>query len=148
VPPAFFSEKMMGVHAPPKSGQSVAQLASLEQRYLSFADPETRVELIGQVIDPENPLAVEILGRLFQNERDTDLKLALLAAVMVQEEQPAAQLAVFASGLWPLQPQSVRIAAVEGLAILRTAEAVQILHGLRFDADRQIRAAAVEALGR
>ena len=138
----------MGGDAPPEPGQSTAQLVSLEQHYLAFADPETRVELIGRVTAAENPVSVEILGRLFQNERDPDLKLALLAAVMVQEEQPEEQLAVFASGLWPLQPQSVRFMAIEGLAALRTPAAMQTLRGLRFDADQEIRTAAAEALER
>lgn len=148
VPPALTSEKVIGLHASPEAGESVAQLASIEQRYLAFADPETRIELMGEVTAAENPVAVELLGRLFQNERDADLKVALLAAVMVQEEQPAERLAVFAGGLWPLQPQSVRFMAVEGLAALRTPAAIQMLQGLQFDADREIRAAAAEALGR
>lgn len=126
--------------------EPVEPLASLAQRYFGSADPESRVELIGQIADRQDAAAVGVLGWLFRTERDTDLKLSLLAAVMMQEDYPAEQAAVFAGGLWTAQPQSVRAMAVEGLAALRTPAAIHLLHGLRFDADQEIRDAVAEAL--
>jgi len=132
----------------PEPREPAVQPASVDHRYLASADSATKVELIAEVTDLGNAEAVNALGRLFQNERDTELKLALLATVMVRDESPAEQLAVYASGLWPVQPESVRRMAIEGLAVLRTPEAIATLRGLRFDADGEIRAAAAEALER
>ena len=41
-PPALSSEKVTGVQPGPDSGESVAPLVSLEQRYFAFAEPEIR----------------------------------------------------------------------------------------------------------
>lgn len=132
----------------PTLREPVLQFDSLNERYYASSDAATKVELIGEVANLENGEAVNGLSHLFQSERDTELKLALLAAVMVREESAAKQLTVYAGGLWPLQPQSVRLMAIEGLAVLRTPEAIAMLRGLQFDADGEIRAAAADALER
>ena len=133
--------------ASPAPAEADEQLVSVEQSYFA-SDPQSRVELIGKVTDSAGEAAVDALGRLFHGESDTDVKLALLAAVMAQEGQPAQQLAVFASGSSSLQPESVRLAAIQGLSALRTPAAIQMLKGLRLDADGGIRAAAEGALVR
>lgn len=131
-----------------EGGEPVASFVSIDQRYLAAGDVMTKVGLLGEIAALEDREAIHTLSHLFQSERETDLKVALLAAAMVQEDCAVPQYALYVSALWPVNASSVRHMAVEGLAVLRTPEAAAMLRALQFDPDLDIRSAAGAALQR
>ena len=90
--------------------------------------------------------AVAVLGLLFQNERDEELKLEMLTTLEQMEVENVSMMPIVAAALRPEQPQSVREAAIDVLADLDEPGALQMLQSLTTDPDPEVRAAAKDAL--
>ena len=92
--------------------------------------------------------ALTTLNRLYPLERREDVKLEMLAAVgdFDHEANRDNQLALCLKALTPEQPSRVRYVAVQVLSDLNDPRGRALLISLKSDNDRQIRAAAVQAL--
>ena len=96
--------------------------------------------------DLESAEAVAVLGLLFQNERDEELKLEMLATLEQMDVENASIMPIVAAAVRPEQPQSVREAAIDVLADLDEPGALQMLQSLTNDPNPEIRDAAKDAL--
>jgi HEAT repeat protein len=132
--------------SPATANDSDDVVRSTEQSYLASNDTEQKLDMIGQLSDIGDVDAVAAFDRLLRNERSTDLKLELLSGLMAVEADSPEKVAALAIGLWPTQPDEVRHLALEGIASSRTPTALQLLQGLRLDANAEIREEATSAL--
>ena len=131
--------------AKPETGtaQSAAQL---EQSYASNPDFPKRVEIIYKLSDLATPQSVAVLGRLFQAEKDPDLRTEVLDSLYDIEGLDDKKAVVLAAGASADQPQEVRESAIDGLTDIDPKTALPILQGLLNDPNPEIREAAKDAL--
>ena len=131
----------------PGAAEPPAQTAELLRRkFLNAQDTNERVDIVHTIGDLDSAEAVAVLGLLFQNERDEELKLEMLATVEQMDVENASIMPIVAAALRPEQPQSVREAAIDVLADLDEPGALQMLQSLTTDPNPEIRAAAKDAL--
>jgi HEAT repeat protein len=145
VPPAAVDRSL----EQPTTGadESPAQTAgSLRQKFLNAQDSNERTAILQALGELENAEAMTVLGFLFQNERDEQLKLDMLATVEQMEVANAPKMPIVTAALRPEQPQSVREAAIDALVDLDEPGALQMLQSLTTDPNPEIRDAAKDAL--
>jgi hypothetical protein len=126
--------------------ESPADIASVERSYLGAANADDKTDIIAQIADAGTNEAANALGRLLQNEPATELKLELLGAVAAFESDSPEKNAALAIGLWPSQPQEVRLFAIDALAASATTADIQLLETFRLDPDPEVRAEATDAI--
>jgi HEAT repeat protein len=145
VPPAAADRSLE--QPTPGADESPAQTAaSLRQKFLNAQDANERTAILQALGELENAEAVAVLGFLFQNERDEELKLDMLATLEQMEVANAPKMPIVAAALRPEQPQSVREAAIDALVDLDEPGALQMLQSLTTDPNPEIRDAAKDAL--
>ena len=135
--------------APPTvpSGADVAQdAASLETSYISNPDFSTRVQVIYKLSDLDSAAAVASLGRIFQLEKDPDLRVEVLDSLYDIEGNDDKKAAILAAGAAADQPQEVRESAIDALSDIDPKKALPILQALVNDRDEGIREAAKDAI--
>jgi HEAT repeat protein len=131
----------------PGADETPAQTAGfLREKFLNAQDSNERTAILEALGELENAEAIAVLGFLFQNERDEDLKLDMLATVEEMEVPNAPKMPIMVAALRPEQPQSVREAAIDALVDLDEPGALQMLQSLTADPNPEIRDAAKEAL--
>ncbi len=141
---ALYSQPATNTATPVKaSPEEVA--ATWERHYLATTEVDARLEILGQLRDLENTAAVQTFARLFQQAKDEEEKLDLLAT-LDQMEIKAGKLPIFEMAIHTEQPMEVRLAAVHSLAMLGEPEARQLLLTLTTNPNSELREAATEAL--
>jgi type IV secretory pathway VirB10-like protein len=122
------------------------QVAALESQYQAAKDADDRVDVVYKLAEVGNTEAVHALGRLFQVETDTDLKVDLLDALQSIENQSDAILPILANAVQPNQPQEVREAAIDGYMDIGDPRGIQALQALLNDPNEDIRDEARDAI--
>ena len=130
----------------PSSVDVAQQAAQLESSYVSNPDFSARVQLIYKLSDLDSVAAVSSLGRIFQMEKDPDLRIEVLDSLYDIEGSDDKKAAILAAGAAADQPKEVRESAIDGLSDLDPKKALPILQALVSDRDEDIREAAKDAI--
>lgn len=121
----------------------------IERRFLAAAnDPAARIAAIRELANATPAAALTQLNRLFPIERREDVKSEMLAVLadLDHTRERDNQLALCIKALAPAQPTRIRYIAVHTLVDLRDPRARGLLIPLQRDPEREIRAAATQAL--
>ena len=121
----------------------------VERRFLSAPnDPAARIAAIRELANATPAAALTLLNRLFPIERREDVKAEMLAALgdLDHTKERDNQLALCTKALASAQPVRIRYIAIHTLVDLHDPRARAILIPLQNDPDREIRAAATQAL--
>jgi HEAT repeat protein len=132
-----------------KLGTSRALLALLQG--LNDSSPDVRLQAVLAIASAKNPRAVPWIIEALEHEQDADVQAALISALgSAPTEDGVARLvrAAEAGGMLVRKPVALRIRAIEALAEARTPSARHALQSLLTDRDREIRAAAEQAVGK
>lgn len=129
----------------PDAATPAKAAATSEQNYRAATDPDDRLEVLGQLRDLETTEAVQAFGRLFQQAKDQDEKLDLLAT-LDQMDTSAGKLPILEAAIYTQQPPEVRTAAINSLAALVGPKARQMLETLTTNPNPEVRETAKEAL--
>jgi hypothetical protein len=130
-------------------GTSRSLLALLQG--LNDTSPDVRMQSVLAIAAAKNPRAVPWLIEALDHEQDADVQSALISALgAVPTEDGVARLvrAAEAGGRLIRKPTIMRVRAIEALAEAGMPSARQALQSLLQDRDREIRAAAEQAVGR
>ncbi len=131
---------------PARSANPAEEAAALERQYISNPDFSSRVETIYKLTDAGTPEAIASLGRLFQMEKDNDLKTEILDSLFDIDGQDNNKAAILAFAVTSGQPKEVRESAIDALEDIDAKYALPILQGLLADPDEEIRDAAKDAI--
>ncbi len=126
--------------------QLAAQVKQLESDYYNTPDFQKRVVIIYNLSSVESPATIDALGRLFLNERDTELKVELVNSLMDIDGENDKKLTILSGAIRPNQPKDVRLEAIDALADTEDKRAIQVLQGLSNDPDEEIREAAQDSI--
>jgi HEAT repeat protein len=132
-----------------KLGTSRALLALLQG--LNDVSPDVRLQVVHAIASARNQRAVPWIIEALEHEEDADVQGALIAALgSAPTEDGVARLvrAAEAGGMLVRKPVALRIRAIEALAEAKTPSARHALQGLLSDRDREVRAAAEQAVGK
>jgi hypothetical protein len=128
-----------GSVADSEPGQRLAALAQTFAAAREFDDRFEAALQIGQVGTPE---AVLTLAKLFGVERDKEIKVELINALIGMSGCKEERLQFLKLGLTADQPGEVREAAIDGLVDLEDGRSLPLLEGLLADPDQNIRTLA------
>lgn len=145
VPSVAAGPQLSPSSASPVEASTEEVATTLEQHYLGTTDVDARLEILAQLRDLRNPASVQTFARLFQQAKDEDEKLDLLAT-LDQMEVSAGKLPIFEAAIYTDQPPEVRVVAIRSLASLGGPEARQLLQTLATHPNSEIREAAAEVL--
>jgi HEAT repeat protein len=118
---------------------------------LHDGSPDVRLQAVHAIAAARNPRAVPWLIEALDDEQDSDVQAALVAALgAVPTEDGVARLvrAAEAGGMLVRKPAAMRLRAIEALADANTPSARQALQSLLQDRDRDIRVAVEQAVGK
>lgn len=149
VPPPRTTEPAPAVSdALPSSGspESARQSADLEKQYRGATDATARRNVLSLLADLGTTEAVEVIGRLFDSERELSLKVELVQALTVFDGQNDRKLSILATGIQAGQPDEVRMVALESLMNLGDQRGIALLQPLLQDQNPDIRTAARDAM--
>ena len=133
--------------APPR--ETPMDAGAIERRFLAAQnDPAARIAAIRELADATPVAALTLLNRLFPIEHREDVKSEMLAALsdLDHTKERDNQFALCTKALAAGQPTRIRYIAIHTLVDLRDPRARAILLPLQNDTDREIRAAAKQAL--
>jgi hypothetical protein len=142
-------EPEVSVAAPPNVAGKTVDAGDLERRFVAATNnPKERIAIVQELADVPPVAALTTLNRLYPMERREDVKMEMLSALgdLDHETNRDNQLALCLKALAPDQPSRVRYVAVHVLSDLNDPRGHALLLSLKSDRDRQIRAAAVQAL--
>ena len=131
---------------PKVTDEGEENVPALENAYISTPDFTARVEAIYRLADVGSPEAISSLGRLFQMEKDPDLKTEILDSLFDIDGHDQLKAALLAAGAGTDQPKEVRQSAVDGLEDIKPEIAIPILRALTSDQDEEIRESAKDAI--
>ena len=120
--------------------------AALEAAYAANPDFSKRVEVIYKISDLGTPEAITSLGRLFQGEKDPDLKTEILDSLSDVDGLDDRKVAILTTAAGADQPKDVRQSAIDGLGELEPKYALPILQSLVSDPDEEIQDAAKDQI--
>ena len=126
-----------------------ADAGALERRFVAATNnPKERIAIVQELADVPLAAALTTLNRLYPLERREDVKTEMLAVLgdLDHESNRDGQLALCLKALAPEQPPRVRYVAVQLLGDLKDPRSHALLLSLKSDKDREIRAAAMQAL--
>jgi HEAT repeat protein len=127
--------------------ESSAETAiSLQQKFLSTSDALERKNIIHALGDLDTDDAMDIICRLFQVEREEEVKVDMLETIEQMEVESGRKIPIMAAAIQPDQPQEVRETGIDVLADFDEPGATQLLQNLLNDPNPDIREAAKEAL--
>ena len=121
-------------------------LPVLEKEYLATTNTDTRLDLMMDIAEMPGPDAVKALTRLFEQEKDMDLKVDLLDSLLGIEGAKEEKLIMLTMGSRQGLPAEVRQSAIDGLIDLDDQRVIPILNGLLNDPDQEVREGAQDAL--
>lgn len=148
-PPTPLGTESVASPEPAPEPEPAVDIASIERRFLSATnDPAARIAAVQALADATPAAALIQLNRLFAIEHREDVKSKMLAVLsdLDHAQNRDDQLAFCIKALAPSQPMRVRYIAIHTLADLGDPRARGFLIPLQRDSDREIRAAATQAL--
>jgi hypothetical protein len=128
--------------APDGTSAPAQQVAALKGQFGKATTFDDRFDLALQIGAVGTAEAVATLEQLFREERDKDLRVELINALMGMTGCKDERLRFLQAGLLPDQPLEVREAAMDGLVDLQDARALPLLAGLLNDPNPKIQALA------
>lgn len=135
-----------GQPTPWKSSDEEPSPADLERNYAATADVDDRIDIVYALAGDGSPEALNVLGRLFRNEKDTQLKAEILTCVDSFDEPVNTKLFILSTAISAGQPEEVREAAIDALESVVDRRAIPIWRTLLNDKDFEIRDAAKEQI--
>ncbi|MSR64322.1 MAG: HEAT repeat domain-containing protein [Verrucomicrobiae bacterium] len=117
-----------------------------ESDYRSTTDEDVKLEIISNLGDVGTREAVEAMGRLFQAEKDSDLKVEMLSELSFVDGFDTEKLAIYRLGVKADQPLEVRTEAIDGLGDIEDVRVIPILQELTKDKNSEVSDAARNAL--
>src|SRR4030095_8172277 len=142
-------EPEVSVATPPNVAGKTVDAGDLERRFVAATNnPKERIAIVQELADVPAAPGLTTLNRLYPLERREDVKVEMLTALgdLDHETNRDNQLALCLKALAPDQPSRVRYVAVQVLSDLDDPRGRAMLITLKSDADKMVRAAAVEAL--
>ena len=130
----------------PETPETIKEIAGLETSYQTNTEFAAKIEAVFKISDVGSPASLIALGRLFNQEKDPELKAELLAALGDIQGLDKQKLALLTAGAAPDQARQVRQAAIDGLTLLDSKYALPMLETLSSDADEEIRESAKDAI--
>jgi hypothetical protein len=131
---------------PDNPASEIKPLPVLEKEYLATTNTDARLDLIMDIAEMPGPEAVKALTRLFEQEKDMDLKVDLLDSLLGIEGAKEEKLIMLTMGARQGLPVEVRQSAIDGLIDLDDQRVIPILNGLLNDPDAEIREGAQDAI--
>lgn len=126
--------------------EAAREIAALESAYVANPDFGNRVETIYKIADHDSPESITALGRIFQQEKDPDLKTEVLDSLFDIDGQDDRKVAILTAAAGADQPKDVRESAIDALGDIEPKFAVPILQSLTNDSDEEIRDAAKDQI--
>jgi HEAT repeat protein len=121
------------------------------QHMLTDAVPEVRVHAVQGLGGVKSPRAVSVLSRALDGETDQEVQAVILAVLGRQAtDEAVARLTKVAEPegrLFKRKPTALRVSAVQALAEANTPAALAAIRRFADDREREVRDAAVRALG-
>ena len=121
-------------------------LPVLEKDYAATTNRDERLDIMMDIAEMPGPESVKALTRLFEAEKDTDLKVDLLDSLLGIEGFKEEKLIMLTMGARQGLPTEVRQSAIDGLIDLDDARVIPVLNGLLNDPEEEIREGAKDAL--
>lgn len=122
------------------------------QEGLKDGAPQIRMQAAAALVGRKESNVTALLLRALDEERDDEVCASFLIALgRLGTADAVSRLVATAEadkGMFRKKAVALRVAAVQGLAEARTAEALETLKALQADKDEDVRATAVYALGR
>ena len=122
------------------------------QEALKDGAPAMRMQAAAALVARKDVKTAATLVRALEEEKDDEVQAAFLLALGRLATPDAVQRLLKAAeaerGLFKKKSTAFRVAAVQGLAEARTAEAIETLKALQGDKDRDVNVAATHALQR
>jgi type IV secretory pathway VirB10-like protein len=128
------------------AAQLAAQVKKLESDYQNTQDFQKRVVILYDLSSTESPETIDVIARLFLNEKDQELKVELINSLMDVEGQHDKKLAILSNAVRSDQPKDVRLEAIDGMADAEDRRAIQILQAFTNDPDEEIRDAVKDTI--
>ncbi len=122
------------------------EIGTLEQEYVRTDDIYTKLTVLTQIPDADPAAALGMLTRLFEQEDDPELREELLQSIHDIEGQSQAKLDFLTIALQPIQPETVRLTAIDLLVSLGHPDAIPILQNFLADPSPDIRQAIADAV--
>jgi hypothetical protein len=144
--PSVAKPTMPPTSMPQPSADATKAATDLESSYVSNPDFSVRVQVIYKLSDLATPEAISALGRVFQTEKDPDLRTEVLDSLYDIDGLDDKKAVVLAAGAAADQPKEVRESAIDGLGDIDAKQALPILQALLNDPDPEIREAAKDAI--
>jgi hypothetical protein len=121
-------------------------LPELERDYASTTNRDTRLDIMMDVAEAANADSIKVLTRLFELEKDNDLKVDLLDSLLGIDGFKDEKLIMLTLGVRQGLPNDVRQSAIDGLIDLEDNRSISLLNGLLNDPDPEIRQSAQDAI--
>jgi hypothetical protein len=126
--------------------EAAREIAALESTYVATPDFSKRVQTIYKISDLGTPEAITVLGRLFHQEKDSDLKTEVIDSLFDIDGLDERKIAILTAGAGADQPKNVRESAIDALGDIEAKYALPILQSLASDPDEDIRDAAKDQI--
>jgi len=123
-----------------------AQAKQFETDYQNTPDFQKRVVIIYNLSSVDSPDTIDVIGRLFLNEKDKELKIELVNSLLDIDGQNDKKLAILSTAIRGDQPKDVRLEGIDGMGDTEDKRAVQMLQGLLTDPDEDIREGAQDTI--
>ena len=124
----------------------IKPLPVLINDYLATTNRDTRLYIIMDITETSSAESVKALARLFDAEKDAELKVDLIDSLLSIDGFKDEKLALLTQGVRQGLPVEVRQSAIDGLIDLEDNRAIPLLNGLLNDPDQEIRESAQDAL--
>jgi hypothetical protein len=132
--------------APVSTAEIAKKVAVYETAYNASTDSTAKVGIIYNISDAGGAPAVESLGRLFQNEKNAELKVEIVDSLFDIDGQDQSKIAILTAAAGQDQNQDVRESAIDALTDIDAKLALPILQALTSDSNEDIRDAAKDAI--
>ncbi len=132
--------------APPPPDPALTAVEQLEIAYLSTRDLYTKIQIMSELSDSTPAAAVEVIGRLFDFEQDTELREELLVSLMDVDGELDAKRELLEEALDPDLPEPVRLTAIDHLIGLGDKRSLPALQKYVADPSQEVRRAIEDAL--
>ncbi len=122
------------------------EVGVLEQEYVRSQDLYTKLTVLTQIPEADPAAALGMLMRLFEQEEDNEMREELLQSLHDIEGQTQAKLDFLTIALQPVQPETVRLTALDLLVDVGHPDAIPILQNFLADPSPEIRQAVEDAV--
>ncbi len=123
-----------------------AQAKQFETDYQNTPDFQKRVVIIYNLSSVDYPDTIDVIGRLFLNEKDKELKIELVNSLLDIDGQNDKKLAILSTAIRGDQPKDVRLEGIDGMGDTEDKRAIQRLQALTTDPDEDIREGAQDTI--